>query len=102
MEESKNEEYTGSLGKSGNGKEDWRKLEDNLRKWTKRKRRRGEMLGGFIWTSADLIIFLGREKYMEKALCLSGTLATSQLKLNVCYGVIRLTTQLPRICLRDI
>jgi len=60
------------------------------------------MLGGFIWTSADLIIFLGREKNMEKALCLSGTLATSQRKLNVCYDVIRLTTQLPCICLRDI
>lgn len=62
--ESKNEEYTGSPGKSGNGKEDWRKLEDNSRKWTKKRKRGGEMLGGFIWTSTDLIIFYRkRRKY---------------------------------------
>lgn len=61
------------------------------------------MLGGFIWTSVGLMIFfVGRDKIMEKALCLSGILATSRHKPDVCYNVMRLTTQLSRIHLRDI
>lgn len=39
---------------------------------------------------------------MEKALYLSGILVTSQHKLSICYNVIRLTTQLPCICLHDL
>lgn len=39
-----------------------------------------------------------RNKAVEKALCLSGILVTSQHKLNMGYDVIRLLTQLPCIC----
>lgn len=40
------------------------------RKWAKQRRKGGEMLDGFIWTSVDLIIFLQlREKQLWKRLC---------------------------------
>lgn len=68
----------------------------HLRKWTKRRRRGDEMLGGFIWTSMDLVRFYSkRSTVVEKVLCLSGILVTSQHKLNMSYGIIRLLPQFP-------
>lgn len=57
------------------------------------------VLFGHQWISS--FFYNKRKTDMEKALCSSGILATSQHKLNMCYDIIRLTTQLPCIRLCD-
>lgn len=62
----------------------------------------GEMLGGFIWTSVGLVIFYRkRQNYGKGSVFIrnSGNITAQTRCVLQCH---RLTTQLPRIRLRDI
>lgn len=74
------------------------------RKWALEEVGQGEQEGwGDAWwryldINGSYAFYSKRNKAVEKALCLSGILVTSQHKLNTDYDIIRHLTQLPCIC----